>query len=339
LVQASHSPDLGTDRMRFLDPVTGHMEQRVEAADLDTVHQILSTTYGAIRIAVVGGRPAGMRLASATLGSVRFDRVSLSMAFEADGDPLGAYVFGQLTGGRVRHASDRCVRHYLPGEVFLAAYPDHPYTAAIDDTAVDLAVVDPTLLDDVAESAPGRVERPVRFTGYQAVSTRATERWKSTYAYVHAEARNGSSGVSHPLVAGNAARLLVATALATFPNTALAEPTIEDRHDAHPATLRRAIAFIEGNADCDISVADIARAAHVTARAVQLAFRRHLGTTPSAYLRRVRLQHAHDQLHDAVPGTITVSAVAARWGFLNPSLFAAHYRTAFAVLPSRTLQG
>ena len=160
-----------------------------------------------------------------------------------------------------------------------------------------------------------------------------------TWHRLRIRACKGSSGVAHPLVAGNAARLLVATALATFPNTALTEPTIEDRHDAHPATLRRAIAFIEGNADCDISVADIARAAHVTTRAVQLAFRRHLETTPSAYLRRLRLQHAHDQLREAVPGTITVSAVAARWGFLNPSQFAAHYRTAFAELPSRTLQG
>jgi AraC-like DNA-binding protein len=315
------------------------MEQRVEATDLDTVHQILSSAYGALRIEAVGGRPARMRLASASLGEVRFDRMSFAMAFQAEGGPLRSYVFGQLTSGRVRHSSDRCVRHYLPGEVFLAAQPDHPYTATVDDTAADLAVIDPTLVDQVAETAPGRVERPVRFTGYRAVSTRATERWKSTFAYLHAEARTNSNGVTHPLVAGNAARLLAATALATFPNTALTDPTIEDRHDAHPATLRRAIAFIEGNADCDISVADIARAAHVTTRAVQLAFRRHLETTPSAFLRRIRLQHAHDQLREAVPGTTTVTAVAARWGFLNPSQFAAHYRLAFAELPSRTLQG
>jgi AraC-like DNA-binding protein len=315
------------------------MEQRLEATDLDTVHQILSSIYGAVRIQAIGSRPAGMRLASASLGEVRFDRLSFRTALEADGAPLGAYVFGQLTSGRVRHCSDRSVRTYLPGEVFLAVQPDHPYLATVDDTAVDLAVIDPALVDEVAESAPERVERPVRFTGYRAVSARAIERWKSTYAYVHAEARTSSAGVTHPLVAGNAARLLVATALATFPNTALTDPTIEDRHDAHPATLRRAIAFIESNADGDIGVADIARAAHVTTRAIQLAFRRHLQTTPSAYLRRVRLQYAHDQLRDAVPGTITVSAVAAQWGFLNASQFAAHYRVAFAELPSRTLQG
>jgi AraC-like DNA-binding protein len=315
------------------------MEKCLEATDLDTIHQILSSMYGALHIQAAGSRPGGMRVASAGLGGLRFDQVSFTMAFAADRSPLGAYAFGQLTSGRVRHESDGSVRSYLPGEVFLAAQPDHPVTAAVDDTAVELAVIDPGRIDEVAESVPARIERPVRFTGYRPVSTRATERWKSTFAYVHNEARSSSAGVTHPLVAGNAARLLVATALATFPNTALTDPTIEDRRDAHPATLRRAIAFIEGNASGDISIADIARAAHVTTRAVQLAFRRHLETTPSAYLRRVRLQYAHDQLRDAVPGTTTVTAVAAQWGFLNASQFAAHYRTAFAELPSRTLQG
>jgi AraC-like DNA-binding protein len=280
-----------------------------------------------------------MSIASASLGGVRFDQVSFAMAFEADGSPLETYAFGQLTSGQLRRGSNGSARSYLPGEVFLAAQPDDPFTATVDDTGVDLVVVDRSLVDEVAGSAPGLVRRPVRFSTDEAVSTRATERWKSTCAYVHNEARTSSAGVTHPLVAGNAARLLVATALATFPNTALTDPTVEDRHDAHPVTLRRAIAFMEVNADCDISVADIARAAHVTARAIQLAFRRHLDTTPSAYLRRIRLQHARDQLRDAVPGSTTVSAVAAQWGFLNASQFAVHYRTAFSELPSRTLQG
>jgi transcriptional regulator GlxA family with amidase domain len=85
-------------------------------------------------------------------------------------------------------------------------------------------------------------------------------------------------------------------------------------------------------------VAEIARAASVTPRAVQLAFRRHLDTTPTAYLRRVRLEQAHRQLRDATPGDgITVAEVAARWGF-TPSRFTERYRAAYGVLPSHTLR-
>ena len=76
----------------------------------------------------------------------------------------------------------------------------------------------------------------------------------------------------------------------------------------------------------------------MTPRAVQLAFRRHLDTTPLAYLRRVRLHHAHQGLAQASPrnGT-TVTAIAYRWGFTSPSRFAAAYRAVYGVSPSDTL--
>ena len=70
---------------------------------------------------------------------------------------------------------------------------------------------------------------------------------------------------------------------------------------------------------------------------MQLAFRRHLDTTPTRYLRRVRLDHAHRQLLTADPERDTVTAVAYRWGFASSSRFAAYYRTAYGVSPSSTL--
>ena len=124
------------------------------------------------------------------------------------------------------------------------------------------------------------------------------------------------------------------------------------RHDADPATaapgrrsytasrtVGRAVAFIEERARDDIGVADVAAAAFVTIRAVQLAFRRYLGTTPLGYLRQVRLERAHGQLLSAEPsdGT-TVAAVAADWRFTNASRFTAYYRAAYGVPPAQTLR-
>jgi transcriptional regulator GlxA family with amidase domain len=85
------------------------------------------------------------------------------------------------------------------------------------------------------------------------------------------------------------------------------------------------------------TVADIAAAAFVTMRAVQLAFRKHIGTTPTGYLRRVRLDHARRDLVSGDPARETVTAVAYRWGFPSPSRFAAYYREAYGVLLSHTL--
>ncbi|GAA2694806.1 MULTISPECIES: helix-turn-helix transcriptional regulator [Actinosynnema] len=141
-----------------------------------------------------------------------------------------------------------------------------------------------------------------------------------------------------PLLLATAQRYLAASVLAAFPSTVLAEPTAATRRDAHFHTLRRAIAFIESNADRDIAMPDIAAAAFVTPRAVQLAFRRHLSTTPMAYLRRVRLDAARTELRASDARYTTVTQVSARWGFGRASAFAAHYRAAYGEPPSRTLR-
>jgi transcriptional regulator GlxA family with amidase domain len=108
---------------------------------------------------------------------------------------------------------------------------------------------------------------------------------------------------------------------------------------AQPQTLRRAIAFIHENAHRDIGLSDIAAAINVTPRSVQYTFRRHLGTTPLEYLRRVRLDRAHRDLEAADPSIATVMEIAGRWQFGHPGRFSIAYREAFGRPPSRTLRG
>jgi AraC-like DNA-binding protein len=311
------------------------MKLAAVAGDLETAQDILSSTYGPVRIDARGPR-RGLRLERAALGLVQFHHVSVAMGFDAVGFPLRTLIFGELTSGRLRQRSDGGDRHYLPGEVFLAAQPSHSYTATVQEADMQLTIIDPALPSQVADSAPGQA--PVRFTGYEAVSAQARSQWTDTCAYLRENLLVDPRASATPLVAASAARLLVATALATFPNNALTDPTIQDRHDGSPATLRRAVAFIDEHADQDIAVADVAAAAHVTIRAVQLTFRRHLDITPTQYLRRVRLDHARRQLLTADPERESVTAVAYRWGFTSSSRFAAYYRTAYGVSPSATLR-
>ncbi|WP_165449666.1 hypothetical protein [Krasilnikovia cinnamomea] len=47
-----------------------------------------------------------------------------------------------------------------------------------------------------------------------------------------------------PLVVASASQLPAATVLNTFPNTGLVQPTALDARDAHPGTLRRAVAYM-----------------------------------------------------------------------------------------------
>ncbi|SDF80642.1 AraC-type DNA-binding protein [Lentzea fradiae] len=291
--------------------------------DLDAAHEVLSAAYAKLRLSSTGRR-ASLRLASRTLGAVRFDELDCRIGFEADCEPSDGYIFGQLACGRVVYSSDGEDRFVRGGDAFLAAPPGRPFTAVTGNLHASIVVFGQAVVDEVVDD--------VRFVGCRPVSARAAAVWRATSLHLRDGILPAFAGNS--LVLANATRLLVATTLATFPHATVSRSKVWDRSDAHPRTLRRAIMFIESNAAMDITAADIARAARVSIRAIQLAFRRHLDTTPMAYLRSVRMSCAHTDLL-AANGSVT--EIAARWGYARPSVFAAHYRAAYGVPPSRTL--
>jgi AraC-like DNA-binding protein len=261
---------------------------------------------------------------------------SADLEFEVE--PLQSLVVTRTSTSRLERASGGAHRRYDAGEVFIMSDPDRPYTARWMPGEIQNCIIDPAAIARIAATEPARRVQPIRFTSLDPQTPAAGARWWATRSHV-ADLITSPEAAAAPLVVASATQLLAAVTLATFPNTALTDPTIEDRHDAHPATLRRAMTFIEENAHRDIAIIDIAAAAFVTVRAVQLAFQRHLGVTPLEYMRRVRLDHAHQDLKRACPGDgLTVTAVAYRWGFRSSSRFAAAYREAYGVSPSRTLR-
>jgi AraC-like DNA-binding protein len=239
-----------------------------------------------------------------------------------------------ITDGRASIRRGKATSRYRPGDVFIASCPQADWDCETHQVRHSTILLPGSLLREAA-GRPARPGRPWQVLSYEPLAGTAGQ-WGRTVRFVDALLAQPDAAAA-PLVTGQALRLLAATALTIFPGIAASEPTIADRHDGHPQTLRRAIAFIEVNPDRDISVADIAAAARVTSRAVQLAFRRHLGTTPMGYLRRVRLDHAHRELLAADPDQETVTDIAYRWGFGSASRFSAYYRDSYGILPSQTL--
>lgn len=226
-----------------------------------------------------------------------------------------------------------------PGDLSLHAQPGEPYYTRLASTLYTGVSFPVVAAAEAAHNRPDDDLGPLRFASLRPANPAGARRWLQAVEYVSANLQTFPEAMAGPLLSGAATRLLAATLLTTFPNTWVTEPHHQDRTDATPTTLTRAIDFIETNADLDISMVDIARAAFVTVRAVQLAFRRHLDTTPMVYLRQIRLERAHEQLGVTNPddGT-TIGQIAARWGFADPSRFTALYRRTYDELPSHTLR-
>lgn len=106
-----------------------------------------------------------------------------------------------------------------------------------------------------------------------------------------------------------------------------------------PRAVRRVVELVDAAPEKPWTIADLALFAGVSTRSLHAAFRRQLGTSPMSYVRRRRLEHAHDELLALDPTTGTkVIDVALRHGFTHTGRFAAAYRARFGEPPSTTLR-
>lgn len=235
-------------------------------------------------------------------------------------------------------ATSREERRFTLGDVFMVP-TDLPSATTFDDAAYASLQVPWAVAASLAEEHTGLPAADLRFDSMAPISAEQQRVFARTAEFAAAHLVTSGATEVNPLILREMTRLAAAALLETFPNTTMTVSYLPGPGWVPPATVRRAASFIEAYANEPVTLDQIAAMAGVTGRALQYAFRRSYGTTPTGYLRRVRLERAHAELRTADPadGT-TVAAVARKWGWANPAHFAAAYRRQHGQLPSQTLR-
>ncbi|NIK59782.1 AraC family transcriptional regulator [Kribbella shirazensis] len=304
-----------------------------ESQDLGKTEEFLNRAYTKMQIGG-GASDVRTRISRATAESLSVDRLEICFEMSYDADPLGKICLCEVySGSIVDHTTGGRREDFHPGDLVSFAPPDRPMAGKVRRSTYSITMFDPALLTRVA-GVSRKGNAPVRLLEHRPHSRQAARQLSRTIAYLGDHALPDPVVQASPLVLASLAQLLASSVLATFPNTAM---TDREGRDARPASIRRALAYMESNLDQAIGVADIAAAAGVTVRALQTAFQRHLGTTPLAHLRRLRLAEVRAELLAADPSVSTVVGIAARWGFHHHGRMTAAYRELYGELPSTTL--
>ena len=318
---------------------TAPQHSRFEVTDPDAAREAMLQMYPGIRMSHTKETVVRFGVDKVTAGPIRIDRARQGLAGRAVADPIDYLLPIIPLAGSIRLSAGGHHTRFGPKQPLLCPVGipvDFSWTNAFDEVLVPMSLA---AVEQSAAAAFGIEAEDLRFLSPTPVSVPMSHHWRATVNYVAREIYAHDSALAHPLLQARTAEMLAASVLATFPNTALLADHTAGPGKVAPAAIRRAIAFIDANADKPITVSDIALAANIGPRGLQSAFRRHTGVTPMRYLRRVRLERAHRELQAADPTTgTTVKAIAARWGFTNRDRFAALYRDEFGALPSHTLR-
>jgi AraC-like DNA-binding protein len=310
----------------------------IDTKDPEEAHGYLQSTYVEHSVRLSGNRDAfRFRHHITDGGSFFVARYEHSMNCRVDTDPFGYLLVGQMIGGRLRLQAGHDELAPAVGELFVLD-PARPMRIQWDDFRAGLVKLDLDVVQRVAAEVSGKPGGQVRFGLARAASPDRVRHWRELVRYVTRDFCTNELAYGSPLIYAQTMRLLAATLLETFPNTTTTDPARPGSADT--GAVRRAVAFIDDHAGEPIGLTEIAAAARAGTRTVQEAFRRHLDTTPMAYLRRVRLERVHRELQAADPTAGgTVAEIAARWGFAHHGRFAALYQGCYGHAPSATLRG
>ncbi len=105
--------------------------------------------------------------------------------------------------------------------------------------------------------------------------------------------------------------------------------------------VSRACEYMQAHAHQALSLEEVARAACVSPRTLEVSFRRVHQQTPLTYLRTLRLDRVRQALQEAARQCLPVSVteLALQHGFCHMGRFAAYYKQRFGCAPSATLRG
>jgi AraC-like DNA-binding protein len=311
----------------------------LESRDPDVVEDLISRRYTTHRPRLLGdAREFAFRSRSATAGGLTVDRLSYAAAMAFRTDPFQVVPVLHLLAGHMDASGPQQRARVGPGDSVLYP-PDTPLDILLAEMTYEVVSLPREALAGAAARL-GTDPADLRFAGMVPISPAMNRHWVSTLEHLERCFAGPEPAASHPLLLAGAVQAAASAVLAAFPNSTMTAEHRPGPGRVDPAAVRRAMDHADGHADEPVDLPDLAAAAGVDVRGLRAGFRRHRGTTPEAYLRRVRLERAHRDLRAADPTRgDTVAAIARRWGFASPTRFAVEYRRAYGQPPGRTLSG
>ncbi len=314
------------------------------SADLDETRQAIGERFYPTRIEPLGD-PGGFesRMDTARLGSLTVGDLALGADLRMRFGELGHYHVNVLLGGTLawrQRGRAEAVATPQRGCVL-----DPVSVTRIDRWSRDCRLlalkIEPDVLHRQLELL---LDRPLRgsvdFAPEIDVTRGAGRSWARLLSWTVDQARDADALAAHPMMAAPLQETLL-NGLLLASDHPYREELAAPAPPLRPAPVKRVLDLLHAHPEHPHTAASLAAVAQVGVRRLQEGFRDHVGTTPTAYLRGIRLDRARADLVGAAAGGaagVTVADVAFRWGFGHLGRFAAAYRARFGESPSYTLR-
>lgn len=244
-----------------------------------------------------------------------------------------------ITGSALIRTASRDIES-APGRAASLLSPTIPTEMTWQDGCAQLILlVERKLVEQRAAALAGRAVQAVAFEPAVDLSTRSAHALQGQIeALVDLAERNGPDRAMSSVAAADHREALL-DALLAGQRHSLSEAiaTFSGRIETLPRALRRARDCLHANTTEPLDLVQLADAAGIGVRALQLGFQRHFGVTISRMLLDIRLAHLNARLRSAPPDAQIIE-IAFDLGFTHLGRMSGAYRAKFGETPSATLR-
>jgi AraC-like DNA-binding protein len=339
-------PTVGRDgqghRVHQLGPVTSEWAALMDTTDIDEATELLRPAFFPIDITPSGTDSLRIRVKAEQLPLLSIGYLDMGGEAVMRVTDLPCYQFAVAIAGHT-------VAKWPDGHSNILTAPgsatvfrpgsDFELTWSHDCAQLGIKIFPAEMLRELEKLLDRTVHKQVEFARRLDLTTEGSRSWLSLVAVMAREAGRGDGLLRHPLALANLQNLLIQGLLLTQPHN-YTDALAEGGRPASDAVVKQAIELMRCHPESAWTTAELARAAGVSARALQKAFARSSEPPPMTCLRHIRLHRVRAELADASRATSStaVTAVAGRWGFVHLGRFAQQYRQLFGETPSQTLR-
>ncbi|MGW5513282.1 AraC family transcriptional regulator [Nocardia africana] len=310
------------------------------STDLDQAVDLLTRAYAPHRMVASDTTRFGFELKTIDAERLRIGLTRFSDNVSIEVPPTSTfYVVCYTISGSVRISSGSHTMRATPATAAVMT-PTQPWRFDNwnpESVLVAMRIGRADLEDDLATLLGRPVSAPIRFDPQMDLTSRHGSEFVRALQIMHEELRDPHGLGRHPLLASGLAQLVRSSLIVSQPHN-YSELLRKPEEAALPRQIRNVVDAVESDPMQFTTAIDLARFACLSLRTLEQGFSEFVGIPPMAFVRKVRLARARDDLLRSDPNQTTVYVVAHRWGFHHMGRFAASYQQYYGELPSATLQ-
>jgi AraC-like DNA-binding protein len=308
----------------------------LDTDDVDEAESVVEGLLSENRIRVEGpAREFHARILESSFGDLRLAHFTYGAAFTVEAQPLGCYLVNLTLRGQAnaRHGTASVAARIDEATVFSPFSPTS--LGWTKDTEVLCLMVPQPAIEQHFRKLTGVAAGRIEF-GTQ-VPTSSAHLLRSVIGSALSTSAGDVAGLSEALSWQLRETVLTAMLLELPHNKG--EVVLKGHKSPANQLCDTAIGLMRRQLHMPPSIPALAARLGVSERSLQVAFREHLGTTPGAKLKQLRLEAVHEALVRSNPQHHTVHQVASDvGGFYHHGRFATEYLAMFGRRPADTLR-